>query len=169
MSVLPRGAFDSADLVLAARWGRHHEGPSGFLYLSWYDLALSPRREYRALRRVIGWVRYCHGPMPYILAALASPYFESGAVKTFQSTISSKGQVTVPADIRRHLGLSAGDWIWFIVTDEGAVEVRAERLTLEDVIGSIEALPGESDDLDREIREATEEKMARKMRRWNRQ
>jgi AbrB family looped-hinge helix DNA binding protein len=90
-------------------------------------------------------------------------------MKPFQATISSKGQVTIPADIRLHLGVSAGDRIWFIVTDEGTVEVRAGCFTLEEVIGSIEALPGESGDLDREIREATEEAMARKMRRWSRQ
>jgi AbrB family looped-hinge helix DNA binding protein len=90
-------------------------------------------------------------------------------MKAFQSTISSNGQVTLPADIRRHLGVCAGDRIRFIVTDEGTIEVRAGRLSLEDVIGSIEALPGESDDLDREIREATEEAMARKMRRLNSQ
>jgi AbrB family looped-hinge helix DNA binding protein len=90
-------------------------------------------------------------------------------VKTFVSTISSKGQVTVPADVRRQLGVETGDQITFVTTDEGKVEVRPVRFTLEDVLGSIEALPGETLDLEREIEAAKEEHLARKMRRWNRQ
>lgn len=90
-------------------------------------------------------------------------------MKTHVSTISSKGQVTVPADVRRHLGVEAGDQITFVTTDEGKVEVRPVQFTLEDVLGSIEALPGETLDLDREIEAAKEEHLTRKMRRWNRQ
>lgn len=87
----------------------------------------------------------------------------------YVSTISSKGQVTIPVDIRRRLGVDASDKIAFAVTGDGAIELRPMRFTLESVIGSIEALPGESADLDQEIKEATEEEVARKMRRLNRQ
>ncbi len=87
----------------------------------------------------------------------------------YVSTISSKGQVTIPADIRRKLGVNAQDKIAFVVTENERIELRAERFTLETAIGSIEALPGESADLDREIKEATEEAIARKMRRLHRQ
>lgn len=90
-------------------------------------------------------------------------------MKTFVSTISSKGQVTVPADVRRQLGVETGDQITFVTTDEGKVEVRPVRFTLESVFGSVEALPNESLDLEREIEEATEEAIARKMQRLNRQ
>lgn len=89
-------------------------------------------------------------------------------MKTFVSTISSKGQVTVPADVRRQLGVKTGDQLTFVTTDDGTVEVRPVRFTLEDVLGSIEALPGETLDLDREIEAAKEEHLARKMRRLNR-
>lgn len=88
-------------------------------------------------------------------------------MKAFVSTISSKGQVTVPADVRRQLGVEAGDRISFVTTDAGTVELHPVRFTLEDALGSIEALPNESIDLDREIEVATEEHVARKMRRLN--
>ena len=90
-------------------------------------------------------------------------------MKTFESTISSKGQVTVPADVRRQLGVRAGDRIAFVATDEGTVEIRPVRYVLDDVLGAIEALPGESVDLDREIAAAREEHLTRKMRRRDRQ
>lgn len=86
-------------------------------------------------------------------------------MREFVSTISSKGQVTIPADIRRKLGVNAADKIAFVVTEDERVEVRPVRFTLESVLGSIEALPNESLDLEREIEEATEEEIARKMRR----
>lgn len=73
----------------------------------------------------------------------------------YVSTISSKGQVTIPADIRRKLGVNPADKITFVLPEDEKVEIRLVRYTLEDVIGSIEALPGASADLDREIREAT--------------
>ena len=35
------------------------------------------------------------------------------------ATLTSKGQVTIPADVRQHLGLEAGDRIEFIQMDGG--------------------------------------------------
>ncbi|HEV2127094.1 MAG TPA: AbrB/MazE/SpoVT family DNA-binding domain-containing protein [Thermomicrobiales bacterium] len=85
-------------------------------------------------------------------------------MKEFISTISSKGQVTIPADVRRQLGVRSADKVAFVVTDAGTVEVRPARFTLESVLGSLDALPDESVDLDREIEEAVEEGVAQKMR-----
>ena len=42
------------------------------------------------------------------------------------STISSKGQITVPLEIRRRLGLKEGDRVEFIVKDELTV-IRPAR------------------------------------------
>lgn len=86
-------------------------------------------------------------------------------MKEFVSTVSSKGQVTLPADVRRQLGVGSADKVAFVVTDTGTVEVRPARFILESVLGSLEALPNESVDLDREIEEAVEEGVAQKMRR----
>lgn len=85
------------------------------------------------------------------------------------ATISKKGQVTIPIDVRRRLGVGASDRVSFVVTNEGNVELRRERFTLESVLGSLPALPNESIDLDREIAEATAEAAAERMRRFERQ
>jgi len=53
------------------------------------------------------------------------------------STISSKGQVTVPREIRKRLGLEAGDRIEFVV-EEGRTVIkpaRAEANPFEKYIG----------------------------------
>jgi len=42
------------------------------------------------------------------------------------SRISSKGQVTVPVEVRKRLGLKAGDRVEFVV-DNGRTIIRPER------------------------------------------
>lgn len=49
--------------------------------------------------------------------------------------------------------------------EDGTVEVLRKRPGLEDVVGSIQALPNESPDLEAEIEKATEENADRFMRR----
>ena len=41
------------------------------------------------------------------------------------ATITSKGQVTIPAEIRRYLGLKKNDKIAFVVQPDGTVQLRA--------------------------------------------
>ncbi len=40
-------------------------------------------------------------------------------MKEIVSTITSKGQVTIPAEVRRHLGLKTRDKISFVIEEEG--------------------------------------------------
>ena len=47
----------------------------------------------------------------------------------YSSTMSSKGQVTVPQEIRNRLGLSAGDRAEFVVEGEQTV-IRPSRSTV---------------------------------------
>ena len=47
------------------------------------------------------------------------------------SKISSKGQVTVPSDIRGHLNAEAGDLLGFFVEDEKVILKKLEALDLE--------------------------------------
>jgi antitoxin PrlF len=48
-------------------------------------------------------------------------------MKEIISTLSSKGQVTIPAEVRRHLGLKEGDKLSFIIENEGNVRVETPR------------------------------------------
>ena len=45
-------------------------------------------------------------------------------MKEIVSKITSKGQVTIPIEVRRQLGLDTGAKIAFVVDDEGNVSLR---------------------------------------------
>ena len=44
--------------------------------------------------------------------------------------LTSKGQLTVPKEVRRLLGLRTGDHVAFNVQDDGTVSVEAEKRSL---------------------------------------
>ena len=79
--------------------------------------------------------------------------------------ISSKNQITVPAEVRRRLGVGASDTIAFFFTESGAIEVQKPCFDLESILGSIPPLPGASLAFEREIEEATAEEIERLARR----
>jgi antitoxin PrlF len=67
----------------------------------------------------------------YIQQNFAQPNIKE-AVRVFNmkeiiATVSSKGQVTVPAEVRKHLGIKEGDKLSFVIGDEGSVTVEAPR------------------------------------------
>ena len=71
------------------------------------------------------------------------------------ATVTARGQVTIPAAIRRHLGLNAADQVAFVIDETGAVQVRPARVTLEDLFGSVPPIPGrETADFEDYIEEA---------------
>jgi AbrB family looped-hinge helix DNA binding protein len=51
------------------------------------------------------------------------------------ATVTSKSQITIPAEVRRHLGLTSGSRVNFIPTDHGSYEVVPAT-------GSVTALRG---------------------------
>ncbi len=79
-------------------------------------------------------------------------------MKTVQATVTSKGQVTIPIEIRRHLGLGLADKVAFVIDSHGNVALRPVEYTLETVMGSVPALKGrETVDFDDLIYEAMED------------
>jgi antitoxin PrlF len=62
----------------------------------------------------------------------------------YSSSMSSKGQVTVPQEIRKRLGLEAGDRVEFVV-EEGRTVIRPDRSEanpFEKYIGIVGPFPG---------------------------
>lgn len=76
-------------------------------------------------------------------------------MKEFISSITGKGQVTIPVDVRRSLGVSPLDKVAFVLTETGTVELRPVRYTVAALKSVIPALPGrETDDFEDQIAEA---------------
>ena len=48
-------------------------------------------------------------------------------MKEILSTITSKGQITIPAEVRRHLGVAKRDRIAFLLEPDGTVRISAPR------------------------------------------
>lgn len=62
-------------------------------------------------------------------------------MKQLMSTLTSKGQITLPVEVRRHLGVAEGDKILFILDDNGAVRMEVPRYTtLESLVGAAGSL-----------------------------
>lgn len=55
------------------------------------------------------------------------------------STLTSKGQLTVPKAIRNRLGLHEGDRVEFRVTEQGQVVVEAATVDLRDLRGALKS------------------------------
>jgi len=77
------------------------------------------------------------------------------------STISSKGQITLPSAVRKRLGLSKGDKVAFVI--EGAdVRLKPVPRTVSSLYGSVPPLrTNTADDFEKQIEEAVEDEAAR--------
>ncbi len=53
------------------------------------------------------------------------------------SRLTTKGRITIPKDIRAHLGLKTGDKLCFLVEDDGRVIVLPVTLHLRDMRGCL--------------------------------
>ncbi len=58
------------------------------------------------------------------------------------STVSSKGQVTIPKEVRKALRVDTGDRVLFVVREDGVVELRPETVNLLDLVGILEPSDG---------------------------
>jgi AbrB family looped-hinge helix DNA binding protein len=83
-------------------------------------------------------------------------------MRQFVSNVTSKGQVTIPAAIRKQLGVGAPDKITFVVEDDGRVAVQRSKFTIRDFRGIVPAIPGRTtSDFEDQIEDAMEDEAAR--------
>jgi antitoxin PrlF len=61
---------------------------------------------------------------------------------TAHSTITAKGQTTVPKEIRDRLKLKPGDKIEYVVDEKGQVVLKARNLRAADLAGILGKPPG---------------------------
>jgi AbrB family looped-hinge helix DNA binding protein len=91
------------------------------------------------------------------------------AMRAFVSAVTRNGQVTIPSEVRRHLGIGTPGRVAFVVED-GTVRLQPVSLTLQDLYGSVPALPGrETGDFDDLIDEAMQARADRVVERMRRQ
>lgn len=76
-------------------------------------------------------------------------------MRRFDSAITQRGQVTLPAEVRRVLGVKPRERVTFEV-EGNQVRVVPSRFPIQTVYGSVPLLPGRRD-IDEQIREANEE------------
>lgn len=55
--------------------------------------------------------------------------------------LTSKGQTTIPKEIRRHLGLKPGDKVRFMIEEDGRVVIVPATLSVKDLRGSLPKPP----------------------------
>jgi AbrB family looped-hinge helix DNA binding protein len=76
---------------------------------------------------------------------------------TSTATVTSKGQVTIPVEVRRRLGIAPSDKIVFVYDESGPVVVRKMKFSVEDLQGILPILPvAPSPDFEEEIHQAFE-------------
>ena len=77
------------------------------------------------------------------------------------TTLTTKGQLTLPKDIRDRLGLKAGDRFDCSVSADGDVMLHRKSRTLADIVGILHA-PGKSatvEDMNESIEDAVVERV----------
>lgn len=82
-------------------------------------------------------------------------------MKEILTTMTKRGQITVPADVRRVLGLKAKDKVAFAIEDD-RVELRPVQFTLETAFGSVKPAT-KTEDLKSIAWVAHEEKVKREL------
>jgi AbrB family looped-hinge helix DNA binding protein len=86
----------------------------------------------------------------------------SNTFKEYRSTVSSKGQVTVPAPIRQLLHLDPSDSLVWKVLESGEVVVAQDEFDIRSIAGSLRFDGPLTEDLDKEIEEAMMEYVSEK-------
>ncbi len=54
-----------------------------------------------------------------------------------ESAVTSKGQITIPADVRRAMGLQSQDRVVFTVMPDGTTVMRAKTRSLPALVGTL--------------------------------
>ena len=90
-------------------------------------------------------------------------------MREIRASVTSRGQVTIPAAIRRHLGVGTPDKVAFVLGDDGTVILKPVTATVRSVAGSIKPVrnddPGDFDAWIAEALEDEADRIVAKMRR----
>src|SRR4051812_12865938 len=82
-------------------------------------------------------------------------------MREITASVTERGQVTIPAEVRKALGISAKGKVSFVI-DDGSVVLRRPKYTIATAAGSIKPL-NSPEDWEARIREAKDERADRLM------
>jgi AbrB family looped-hinge helix DNA binding protein len=84
-------------------------------------------------------------------------------VKELLATVTSKGQITLPVEVQRRLGLGPHDKVAFAIdTETNEVQLRPATFTLKAVFGSVTP-PTRTEDLSRINRQTWDDRVKREV------
>lgn len=79
------------------------------------------------------------------------------------TTITQRSQVTIPAEVRRVLGLKPRDKVAFTIREDG-VRLTPAQFTLESAYGSVQSRDGSAADIEQLSQAAKDEKVEQTLR-----
>ncbi|MCY4652453.1 MAG: type II toxin-antitoxin system PrlF family antitoxin [Dehalococcoidia bacterium] len=87
-------------------------------------------------------------------------------VREFTVTTTQRNQVTIPAEVRRILGLKPRDRVAFTIEDGGEVRLSAASFSLESAYGSVKpsTTPEDFEEISRNAKDAKVEDTLRELR-----
>lgn len=88
------------------------------------------------------------------------------AAPSYEATVTSQGQVTIPKELRERLGVHAGGKLQFIVESDDRVVVRPAELSIRRLFGILGKPPRSAtlEEMDEGIRQAAVERYLRSRR-----
>lgn len=85
---------------------------------------------------------------------------------SYSAKITSKGQTTIPQQVRDHFGLRSGDQVDFVILEGGAMMIPKNK-SIDDLLGMLGTPAGpEGEDTDESVGRYLAEDDERIMREW---
>ena len=86
-------------------------------------------------------------------------------MREITTTTTQRNQVTIPAEVRRLLGLKPRDKVAFTIEEGGEVRLAAASFTLESAYGSVKPTrnPEDFEEVSRKAKDAKAEETAREL------
>ena len=86
-------------------------------------------------------------------------------MREIMATTTQRNQVTIPAEVRRLLGLKPRDKVSFTIGEAGEVRLAAASFSLESAYGSVKPSkrPERFDEIERSAKDAKAERTAREL------
>lgn len=87
-------------------------------------------------------------------------------MQQFTASTTQRNQVTIPAEVRRRLGIKPRDKVAFTIDDAGTVRLAAAQFSLESAFGSVRpsARPEDFEQLSRAVKDEKAIDTARELR-----